>query len=133
MPSSRRTALRRGNEADGFPIDQKPRAEAEGAQPVVAILELDDVDAARLFHARDGSDPARLYVLDDEAVRRGNIPARRAFGVEGVTRAGKDIVAVAIDIHGALRYQGRVRSQGIATPCKGRALRVVLALEACDC
>lgn len=133
MPSSRRTALRRGNEADGFPIDQKARAKAEGAQAVVAILELDDVDAARLFHARDGPDPARLYILDDEAVRRGNIPARRAFRVKGIPGTGKDVVAVAIDIHGALRYQGRVRSQGIATPCEERAVRVVLALEARDC
>lgn len=99
----------------------------------MTILEFDDVDPARLLHARDGADPAGLHILDDEPALGWDIPARVAFWVKGIPGTGKDVVAVSIDIHGALRYQGRVRSQGIATPCKGRALRVVLALEACDC
>lgn len=99
----------------------------------MTILEFDDVDPARLLHARDGADPAGLHILDDEPALGWDIPARVAFRVKGIPGAGKDIMAVAIDIHGALRYQGRVRSQGIATPCEERPVRVVLALEARDC
>lgn len=99
----------------------------------MTILEFDDVDAAGFLDARDGANPAGLDILDDEPALGGDIPARGAFQVKGIPGTGKDVVAVAIDIHGGLRYQGRVRSQGIATPCEGRALRVVLALEARDC
>ena len=99
----------------------------------MTILEFDDVDTARLLHARDGANPAGLDIFDDKPTLGGDIPARGAFRVEGIPGTGKDIVAVSIDIHGGLRYQGRVRSQGTATPCEGRLLRVVLALEARDC
>ena len=99
----------------------------------MTILEFDDVDTARLLHACDGADPAGLDILGDESALGRDIPARGAFRVKGIPGTGKDIAAVSIDIHGGLRYQGRVRSQGTATPCEGRLLRVVLALEACDC
>ncbi len=66
--SSRAWAAARGGiSVTGRAVDEEARPEREAPGAAAAVLEVDDVDAARLLDPHDRADPAGLDVLDDRA------------------------------------------------------------------
>src|SRR5690606_29390622 len=87
-------------EDDGLAVDPEPRAERERPRAARAVLEHDDVHAARLLDADHGADPSRLDLLDHEPAVRGLRPRHRSRAVVGGGgRAAEDVGAVAVEGH----------------------------------
>ena len=83
---------------DGATLEPEPRPQGKGTAYAPAVFKLDEVDTARLLHARHGANPAGGHVFEDHADLdvdglRARTPRSRTVAMRVVS---KDVAAVRV-------------------------------------